>query len=224
MEATPSAAWSEFVALFAERVRPMPAKKSPARQAELDELVTRRRQLIGHRTAEQNRSERITTKLARKSIDHVLDLLRKEIARLDAAIARLIAADDDWRRKAEIVQSTPGVGAVTSATLVAELPELGKPNRQQIASLVGLAPFNDDSGPCTGKRHLWGGRANVRNALYMAALTAARCNPLIRPFAERLKAAGKPFKVVITACMRKLLVILNTLVQRNQTWNPALSS
>jgi len=215
---------ARVLALFADKVRPLPAQATPQKQAELDQLVTRRRQLIQHRTAEQNRRELTTVKLARKSIDHLLDLLRKEIARLDAAIAQLIQSDNDWRRKAEIVQSTPGVGPVTGATLVAELPELGKLNRQQIASLVGLAPFNRDSGASSGKRRVWGGRSAVRSVLYMAALTARRFNPLIKTFSQRLAQAGKPFKVIITACMRKLLTILNTLVKQNQLWKPDRTS
>lgn len=212
------------LAEFAEKVRPRPNEKVPENRAELDALVLRRRQLVATRTAERNRREATEAKLARKSIDHVLDLLRKEIAKLDAAIVRLIAADDDWRRKSEIVESTPGVGAVTGATLVAELPELGNLNRQEIASLVGLAPFNHDSGSYVGKRRIRGGRSAVRTALYMAALTALRCNPVLQAFSARLKLAGKPFKVVITACMRKLLVILNTLVKQNVLWNPSLNS
>lgn len=212
------------LAEFAEKARPRPAEKTPENQAELEALVTRRRQLVALRTAERNRRESTQVGLARKSIEHVLDLLRKEIDQLDDAIARLIKADDQWRRTAEIVQSTPGVGDVTVATLLADLPELGKLNRQEIASLVGLAPFNNDSGPRTGKRHISGGRAAVRNALYMAALTAVRCNPLLKAFAARLRQAGKPFKVVLTACMRKLLTILNTLVKQNVLWNPSRNS
>ncbi len=114
----------------------------------------------------------------------------------------------------------PGVGEVTSRTLVAELPELGKLNRQEIASLVGLAPFDRDSGRFRGRRTIWGGRTNVRAALYMAAVTARRFNPIIRQFAERLEKTGKPFKVVITACMRKLLTILNTMMRTETNWNP----
>lgn len=207
------------LAEFADKVRPRLNEKTPQNQVELDALVTRRRQLVTHRTAERNRREQATVKAACKSIDHVLDLLRKEITRIDAAIVKLIATDDDWRRTAEIVQSAPGVGPVTGATLVAELPELGKLNRQEIASLVGLAPFNNDSGPVQGKRRIWGGRSAIRSALYMAALTAVRCNPMLQAFALRLSNAGKPFKVVITACMRKLLTILNTLVKQNVLWN-----
>lgn len=212
------------LAEFADKVRPRPQEKSPENQAELDALVARRRQLVALRTAERNRRELTTVKLARKSIDHLLDLLRKEIAQLDAAIAKLLETDDDWRRRVEIVQSAPGVGAVTSATLIAELPELGKLNRQEIASLAGLAPFNNDSGPRHGKRSISGGRAAVRSALYMAALTATRCNPTIQEFASRLKAAGKPCKVVLTACMRKLLTILNSLVKQNVLWNSTATS
>ena len=155
-----------------------------------------------------HRLEQTSIKLAAKSIRHVLDLLRKEIKKLDAEIARLIADDDDWRGKAELLQTVPGVGPATSASLVAELPELGKLNRQQIAALVGLAPFSRDSGQSQGQRSIWGGRASVRCAMYMAAFNAKRCNPIIRAFADRLKQAGKRRKVILTACMRKLLVAL----------------
>ena len=120
------------------------------------------------------------------------------------------------------MKSVPGVGPVTAASLLAELPELGRLNRQEIAALAGLAPFNRDSGKFHGRRSIWGGRANVRKSLYMAALTARRCNPVIQAFAQRLEATGKPFKVVITACMRKLLVILNAIVKNNSTWNHKL--
>ena len=157
-------------------------------------------------------------KSAAKSIRHVLDLLRKELKTLDAEIARLIADNDDWRSQSELLQSVPGVGPATSASLVAELPELGKLNRQQIASLVGLAPFNRDSGQFRGQRSIWGGRGSVRSALYMAAFNAKRCNPIIRAFANRLQQAGKRSKVVLTACMRKLLVILNTMVRNQTAW------
>jgi len=118
------------------------------------------------------------------------------------------------------LESVPGVGAVTVTSLLVDLPELGHLNRQQIAALVGVAPFNRDSGKFHGRRAIWGGRAAIRSVLYMAALTARRSNPIIRAFAQRLEATGKPFKVVLTACMRKLLVILNTMVQRNLPWNP----
>ena len=208
-----------LLARFGQQVQPRALAENPALQAELAELVARRRQLIDLRTMESNRLETTSAKLAKKSIRTVLAMLEKQVAQLDAEIARLIDSDDDWRAKAQLLASTPGIGPVASATLLAELPELGKLNRQQIASLVGVAPFNDDSGKHRGKRVVLGGRASVRCVLYMAALAARRCNPTIRAFAQRLQAVGKPPKVIITACMRKLLVILNTMLKQNATWN-----
>ncbi len=185
---------------------------------ELAALIARRRQVLTLQTAESNRLQQSTVKMATKSIRHVLDLLRKELKTLDAEIARLIESHDDWRKTAELLQSVPGVGPGTSASLVAELPELGKLNRQQIAALAGVAPFNRDSGQFRGQRSIWGGRESIRTALYMAAFNAKRSNPVIRAFAERLKQAGKRYKVILTACMRKLLVILNTMVRNNTAW------
>jgi len=153
----------------------------------------------------------------------VLDLVRKELDAIDAELARLIEADDDWRDKFRILESTPGVGDVVGATLVAELPELGRLNRQAIAALVGVAPLNRDSGQMRGRRAIWGGRASVRTALYMAAFSARRCNPVLRDFAQRLEHAGKPFKVVMVACMRKLLTILNSMIRNRTTWNQRLA-
>jgi len=213
---------AETIAWFAERVRPRPLEKAPEKQAELDALVARRRQLIALRTAETNRLEQSEAKIISKSIRRVLDTLRDEIADIDAAIAQLIEDHDDWRKKADVLQSVPGVGQVTSATLMAELPELGKLNRQEIASLVGVAPLNRDSGQLRGTRSIWGGRATVRSALYMAVLSARRSNPLLKRFADRLQALGKKPKVVLIACMRKLLTILNTMVRNNTPWNPKL--
>jgi transposase len=213
---------AEVIAWFAQTIRPRPLEKAPEKQAELDALVTRRRQLIGLRTAERNRLTQSGAKIISKSIRRMLDALRDEIADIDTAIAQLIQDNDDWRAKAELLQSTPGVGKVTTTTLVAELPELGKLNRQEIASLVGVAPLNRDSGQMRGTRAIWGGRAAVRSALYMAALTARRSNPILKTFADRLQALGKKPKVVIVACMRKLLTILNTMVRNNTPWNPKL--
>ena len=209
---------ARVLAIYAQHVKLRLLGKRSEKQQELTALVVRRRQLVTLQNAESNRLEQTTVKLASKSIRHVLDLLRKELKKLDAEIARLIEADDDWRNKAELLQSVPGVGPGTSASLVAELPELGKLNRQQIASLVGLAPFSRDSGQSRGRRSIWGGRGSVRCALYMAAFNAKRCNPIIRAFADRLKQAGKRTKVILTACMRKLLVILNTMVRNQTPW------
>jgi transposase len=211
---------AETLAMFAHRVQPRTTQKTPEKQQELESLVTRRRQLVGLRSMERMRKHQTTLKAASRSIDKMLKVLDQQIAALDKAIARLIEADDDWRAKRDLIESVPGVGPTTSATLVAELPELGRLNRQEIASLAGLAPFNHDSGRFRGQRRIRGGRSALRTTLYMAALTAKRCNEKLRTFAERLHKAGKPFKVVITACMRKLLTILNTLVRSGKSWTP----
>ena len=209
------------LARFGQQVQPRLLEGDPAQRAELMQLVTRRRQLIDLRTMESNRLQQTTARAAQKSIRHVLKLLEKEVEQLEAEIARLLQSDDDWRAKVELLSTTPGVAQVTSATLVAEVPELGRLNRQAIAALVGLAPFNDDSGRHRGIRRIAGGRASVRRVLYMAALSARRCNPVIRAFAQRLAAQGKKPKVIITACMRKLLVILNTMLKNNTPWKDA---
>jgi transposase len=215
---------ARILALFAEKVQPRPCEKLPENQAELEGLMARRRQLVQMKTSEQNRLHQSAVKKVRKSVSHMLDQLREEIDEVDRDIAELIEDNDDWNARVQQLATVPGVGPVTSRTLVAELPELGKLNRQAIAALVGVAPFNRDSGLFRGKRCIWGGRATVRATLYMAALTACRHNPVIRRFAERLRQAGKAAKVVLTACMRKLLTILNTMARDNTTWNPKLFS
>jgi transposase len=214
---------AETIAEFARRVQPRPTQKIPEKQQRLDALVTRRRQLVGLRSMEQMRKHQAADRTAKQSIDKTLRFLDRQVADLDQAIAKLIDADDDWRAKRDLIQSVPGVGPTTSAALVAELPELGRLNRQEIAALAGVAPFNHDSGKFRGQRRIRGGRSALRTTLYMAAFVAKRCNPKIRTFAERLHQAGKPFKVVVTACMRKLLTILNTLVRTGTPWNPTLS-
>lgn len=215
---------ARVLALFAEKVQPAPTQKTPQKQAEIQQLVARRRQLIDLRTQESNRWEVTHSKAARKSIQAVLNTLEAQVRDIEKAIEDLVESDDEWRQKAELLQSVPGLGGVTATTLLADVPELGQLNRQQISSLVGLAPFNRDSGQHQGKRTIGGGRKSVRCVLYMAALAARRCNPVIKAFAERLAQHGKPFKVVLTACMRKLLVIVNSLVKSGQPWNPNLAS
>lgn len=208
------------LARFAERMRPRLTGKTPDNRAKLDELVGRRRQLVTMQTMEKNHVEMARHPLTVRSIDRQLKLLKKQIAEVDAALARLIESDDDWRRTNEIVTSAPGVGPTTAATLLAELPELGRLNRQEIASLVGVAPFNQDSGKTAGKRPVRAGRAGIRRVLYMGALAAIRFNPVVKAFHSRLDSKHKPFKVRLIACMRKLLTILNTMVRNDQTWNP----
>jgi transposase len=213
---------ARVLAQFAKIVGPRPLEKLPEQQAELDALVTRRRQLIELRTMEKNRLGQASSKSTQKSIVRILDAIRKQLKDVDRMILKLVESHDDWRQTAALVESVPGVGKVTSATLVAELPELGKLDRQAIAALAGLAPYNNDSGPRMGQRSIRGGRAGVRCALYMAALSGMRHNPLLKAFALRLRKLGKPTKVIITACMRKLLTLLNTLVRTRTPWNPCL--
>ncbi len=210
---------ARVIARFGEQVRPRALAQMHEKQDELDQLVTRRRQLIASRTAEKNRTGTVTAKVVRKSLQKIVDQLSKEIRRIDSEIARLIKSDEEWKGRSELLQSAPGVGEVTATTLIAEVPELGQLNRQKISALVGVAPFNRDSGQFRGRRTIFGGRRAVRSALYMAALAARRCNPVIREFADRLEARGKLPKVILVACMRKLLVILNSMVKTNTHWN-----
>jgi transposase len=208
------------LALFAKHVQPRAVAPVSEKQAELQELVTRRRQLIDLRTAELNRKETVSSKNVRKNVQQLVDQLRKQIEQIEKEILRLIEKDDDWSEKAKLLGTTPGVGQINIVTILGHVPELGQLNRQKISALIGVAPFNRDSGRFQGKRSIWGGRAAVRSVLYMAAITARTHNPVIREFAKRLEAAGKPFKVVITACMRKLLVILNAMIKNRTPWSP----
>ena len=207
-------------ALFAQVVRPAPRERGPERRAELDALVTRRRQLVGMIAMEANRLKQAPAGRARDSVAKVRTHLAAERAVLDKAIFELLRSDDEWDGKLGLLTSVPGVGVATAATLLAEMPELGRLNRRQVASLAGLAPFDRDSGTTRGRRFIAGGRKAVRVALHMAALTATRCNPPIRAQYERLRAAGKSFRCAMVACARKLLTILNGMVARNQHWSP----
>jgi transposase len=193
-------------------------EKPSEKQLELAQLVQRRRQLIELQTMESQRRDIMQAARAKKSMSNVLTLLAREIAELDEAIADLIENDDTWHQQDELLQSVPGVGPGTSAALLADLPELGTLNREQVAALVGVAPYNNDSGTWRGQRSIRGGRRELRSILYMAALSAKRHNPAIKTFADRLLQAGKPMKLVLTACMRKLLVLLNTILKTNQPW------
>lgn len=213
---------ARVIARFGQQASPRPIEIGSEKQAELRELVARRRQLIDLRTGEKNRLETTTTKIVRKNVRHLVEQLDKQIRQLEDAIGQLVQSEPELSCKAALLETVPGVGPVTVTSLLVDLPELGRLNRQQVAALVGVAPFNRDSGKFHGRRSIWGGRAAIRSVLYMAALTARRSNPHIRAFAQRLEAAGKPFKVVLTACMRKLLVILNALVKNNLPWNPKL--
>jgi transposase len=206
------------LALFAEKVQPRCHTPRSEREERLKALVTRRHQLVALRTAELNRRPHATDEV-RKSIDVVLRTLRGQIEELDRQIRGTVRHCPLWREQDDLLQSVPGVGPHTAQMLLAALPELGRLNRRQIASLVGVAPLNRDSGQRRGQRTTWGGRASVRATLYMAALAGTRCNPVLRTFYQRLRAAGKKAKVALTACMRKLLVILNAIVRTQQPWH-----
>jgi transposase len=208
---------SRLLARFAKAVQPRVAQLPDDASQALAALVTRRRQVIAMLTAERNRLAS-THKSQRPHVQAHLAWLTQELADLDHDLDQAIRQSPIWKAKDEQLRSTPGVGPVLSRTLLAELPELGQLDRQQIAALVGVAPFNRDSGKLRGKRQVWGGRAQVRAVLYMATLSARRFNPVIRAFYERLRAAGKPFKVALTACMRKLLTVLNAMVKQGTFW------
>ncbi len=191
---------------------------SPEQQA-LQALVTRRRQLVAMRVAEQQRLS-YSHKAARKSIEIIIKAIVAQIDEVDAELARHI--DTHHAEIAKQLASVRGIGPATTASLIAEVPELGRLTRREIAALIGVAPFNRDSGQMRGKRAIFGGRADVRRGLYMATLVAIRCNLAIKCFYERLVAAGKPKKVAIVACMRKLLTILNAMVRTGKAWDDSL--
>jgi transposase len=205
------------LAHFAEAVRPTPRPLPEAQAQALSALLTRRRQLVQMLTAERRRLQTAPLPI-REDIPAHITWLTRRLARTDDDLAAAIHASPLWRAKDEILQSTPGVGPILSRTLVAEVPELGLLNRQEIAALIGVAPFNRDSGTLRGKRAVWGGRAHVRAVLYMSTLAAVRHNPVLKAFYERLRAVGKAPKVALTACMRKLLTILNAMLKHQTPW------
>jgi transposase len=204
---------------FAEAVKP-PVRALPTAEArELTDLVSRRRQVVDMIVAEKSRLAGVCG-VARADIQAHITWLEKRLKRLDADLQSAIEKSPIWLAKDDLLQSAPGVGPVTSLTFLAALPELGNLNSKQIANLVGVAPINRDSGTMRGKRRISGGRAQVRAVLYMATLVAVRHNPVLRTFYERLLAAGKTHKVALTACMRKLLVILNAMAKSQKPWSP----
>ena len=208
------------LAEFARVVQPRPRPRPSGQMEALSELVTRRRQLTDLLTQESNRLPMARHAPVRKSLQKIVRALEQQIIDLDKLIHDNIQSDDGLRRKNEIVRSFKGVGPGTSSMLLSHLPELGRLNRQEIAALVGVAPWACTSGTWIGKFKIWGGRREVRNMLYMAALAALRSNPVIANFYQRLISKGKLFKVAITACIRKMLVILNTLVRNDCLWSP----
>ncbi len=205
------------LALFAERVRPEPRPLPDEARLSLEALVTRRRQLIEMLLAEQNRLSLARRTVRRSLTDHIR-WLERQLAGVDRDLDQAVRSSPVWRAQDDLLQSVPGIGPITSRTLLAELPELGRLSRKEIAALVGVAPLARDSGTLRGRRTIWGGRASVRAVLFMAAATATRWNPAIRVFYQRLRAAGKPAKVALTACMRKLLTIANAIMRSQSPW------
>lgn len=208
------------LAAFAKAIRPQVRLLKDEDTIALNDMVSRRRQLIDMRVQETLRLGTAASKLLQKNLNKHIAWLGKQIDEIDHDLTKRLRDSEAWRTKDDLLRSIPGVGAVTTLTLLAKCPELGKLNRREIAALAGVAPLANDSGKHRGKRFIWGGRADVRTVLYMAALSAMRCNQAIKAFAERLKKAGKPAKVVIVACMRKLLTIMNAMLKNNAPWNP----
>lgn len=211
-----------ILALFGERIRPALTVVPDETTRDLDDLITRRRQLVEMLTAEKNRLGQAvgrSTYATKKSLKKHIAFLERELAMTDIDLHTMVRESPIWRERDDLLQSVPGVGPVVARTLLAELPELGQLDRRAIAKLVGVAPLNRDSGTWRGRRTTHGGRSSVRAVLYMAALVAARRNAVIKAFYQRLVAAGKPKKLVLVACMRKLLTILNHMVRTGQHWS-----
>jgi transposase len=209
-----------MLAAFAKAIRPQARPLRDEDTCALNDMVSRRRQLIDMRVQETLRLGTAASKPLQKNLSKHIAWLDKQIAEIDADLTKRLRNSDVWRIKDDMLRGIPGVGAVTTLTVLAKCPELGTLNRREIAALTGVAPLANDSGKHRGKRFIWGGRADVRAVLYMAAVSAIRCNEPIKAFAERLKKAGKPPKVVIVACMRKLLTIMNSMLKNNEPWSP----
>jgi transposase len=212
-----------ILALFGQRVRPEVRALADAETQKLEALLVRRRQLLDMMVAEGNRLP-LAPRAMEKSLKAHIRFLEKQIEALEGELATAIKNSSLWRVRDKLLQSVPGVGPNLSRTLLGELPELGQLTNRQIAKLVGVAPLNRDSGRWRGQRRIWGGRASVRTALYMGAFSAVRWNPVIQAYYERLRAKGKPFKVALVACMRKLLTILNSMIRTGISWSPNLAN
>ena len=208
---------AQILARFAEAVRPAPRPLPDEATQEFSALLTRRRQLIEMLVAEQHRMRTAPYPIQQQIQAH-LTWLKQQLAMLDEDLTHRIQATPLWREQEDLLRSVPGIGPVVSRTLLGELPELGRLTHKQIAALVGVAPLNRDSGSLRGRRMIWGGRAVVRGVLYMSAVVAARRNPIIKAFYQRLRTAGKAPKVALVACMRKLLTILNAMVKHRNPW------
>ena len=204
---------------FAAAVRPEPRRLATAEEQALSDLQARRQQLVEMITAEKNRLRTAGPRVAPQIARHTR-WLERQLQDLEGELRDLVQSSPVWRAKGELLQSVPGIGPALSAALLANLPELGELNRREIAALVGVAPLNRDSGVFRGKRRVWGGRRNIRTMLFVGALVASRFNPLIKSLYQRLCAAGKPKKVALVACIRKLLTIVNSMLRTRTPWNP----
>lgn len=210
---------AHLLARFGQAVQPELRTLPTAEQEALAEMTMRRRQVVAMITAEKNRTHRISPVL-RDRIETHIQWLEEELSQLDQQLHQRVRHSPLWRMQENLLRTVPGIGPITACNLLAHLPELGTLNRKQIAALVGVAPLNRDSGTLRGRRTCWGGRANVRSVLYMAALVATRYNSAIRAFYHRLLAAGKAKKVALVACMRKLLTIVNAMLKHGTAWEP----
>ena len=211
---------AEIIALFAEKMQPKANVTYNENQQKLTEFNARRRQIIEMITMEKNRLDKASNEL-KKSIQRIIKALEKELQAVNEALEKSIQNDADYAQKNALLKSIKGVGSIVAAGIIANLPELGNVNPKQISALAGLAPYNRDSGTLRGKRTIWGGRASVRTTLWMATLVATRHNPQIKSFYDRLCNAGKQKKVAITACMHKLLIIMNAMIKHNEPWRTA---
>jgi len=211
------------IALYAQKLRPRPRPVPDATSRRLQALVARRRQLVELHTAEANRREHAEDRDISRSIQTVLKALDRQIEGVDRLLAETIQASPLWREKVRQIESVPGLGRQTAILLATRLPELGRMNRRQVAAMVGVAPMNRDSGQYRGKRMTGGGRPDIRAGLYMPLLSAIQHNPVLRKFYRRLVEAGKAKMIALVACMRKLLVILNTMIKNNEAWKPKMT-
>lgn len=212
---------ARILARFAEAVRPEPRPLPTAEAKELEAFLGRRRQLVDMLTMEKNRLSIATTERMKKSLKKHIDWLEEALRRVNDDIDKAVRNSPAWREQEDLLRSFPGIGPVSARTVLAELPELGILNRKKIAALVGVAPLNRDSGTLKGTRTCWGGRASVRQVLYMATVSAVRCNPVIRRTYAALRERGKKHKVALVACMRKLLTILTAMVRDQRRWSPS---
>lgn len=220
MEAKTDQIDAQLLVRFGKQAQPRLVQMISKKQVQLQFLSLRRRQLVEFQIAEKNRRDTCQTQLVERSIHDLLKTLDKQIQQIDQEIEKLIDNDDYWKEVSQLLTSIPGVAKGTAHRLLAELPELGQLNRTQIASLVGVAPFNKDSGPRRGKRSIRGGRESIRSALYMAGHNARLHCPRFRAYFQKLRQEGKPYKVALIAVVRKLLVTMNTMVKNNTHWNP----